>query len=287
MRNEPEIAADLDYAVQRALGVSTASELVEVLASARARGEAVRLLGSGTGQRWLPPPQRAPVIALSLAGLKGIERVEADDLTCTVRPGTTRSELDAALDERGVWLPCRGGTTLGGMFAAGWHAPAAPMAASPRSSLLGLEGVLADGTVFKCGARVVKSVAGFDLQKLFVGSRGRLWAATALHLKLRPRPRARLTFATAPQEPAPALAQFDELRLSAWPPVELWLVREANGGCSLQGELAGDPHQLERLCATHALRARAMNDPLHAELWAPGEARPCWACSGPVGAPRC
>ncbi|MHC4897312.1 MAG: hypothetical protein ACYTGW_09420, partial [Planctomycetota bacterium] len=71
---------------------------------------------------------------------------------------------------------------------------------------------------FKAGARVVKSVAGFDLQKLFVGSQGRLFAVTRLHLKLRPAPRHQVNFVQGDLTHGDAVAVFQRLRLLPTPP---------------------------------------------------------------------
>ena len=56
--------------------------------------------------------------------------------------------------------------------------------------MLGLEVVLADGTLLRTGRRTVKGVAGYDLTKLFVGSEGTLGVITEATLALRPLPQA-------------------------------------------------------------------------------------------------
>src|SRR5207302_10815209 len=66
-------------------------------------------------------------------------------------------------------------------------------------SVLGIEVVLADGTLLRTGRRTVKGVAGYDLTKLFVGSEGTLGIITQATLALRP----------LPQAPATPVAAFD------------------------------------------------------------------------------
>jgi len=170
--------------------------------------------------------------------MASIARLEPGDLTCSVEPGLPRETLDAALAEHDLWLPCAGTGTVGGVFASDQHAPMAPGAFSPRSLLLGIEGVLAEGLPFKSGARVVKSVAGFDLQKLFVGSLGRLFAVTMLHLKLRPRPRTLTPFASGPMERDEAVGLYLAARRLSSPPLELWLER-SSCGFTVRGAHAG------------------------------------------------
>lgn len=236
-----EHTTQLDYPVSGSIDVTSREDLIDALRTHH--GEPVRLLGSGSAQDRVPAPTNTPRL-LRLASMDGIARLEPDDLTCSVEPGLPRATLDATLAEHGLWLPCAGTGTLGGMFAGDLHAPMAPGAFSPRSLLLGIEGVLAEGLPFKAGARVVKSVAGFDLQKLFVGSLGRLFAVTMLHLKLRPRPRALVAFATSGMEQREALARFSAARRLASPPLELWLER-STAGYAVRGALAGDAQHVE------------------------------------------
>lgn len=232
-----EIGIELDYPVRECVDIASREELVEAF---RAReGEPVRLIGGGSSQQCLPPPRRTPTL-LRLAPMDALQRLEPDDLTCSVEPGLDRRDLDAALEEHGLWLPCAGTGTMGGLLAADLHAPMAPGGWSARSVLLGFEGVLAEGLPFKSGARVVKSVAGFDLQKAFVGSRGRLFAATLLHLKLRPRPRVLQAFERRGLDLEGALSIFGALRALPSPPHELWLERAA-GDHTVRGALAGHP----------------------------------------------
>ena len=173
-----------DFEVSSTVQVGNDAELREALAG----GGPVRLAGTGSQQQLVPAPA-AKVRMVGVGSMNRILRLEVDDLTCTVEAGVRRDALDAALAENRLQLPCAGGGSVGGLFAADPHGPLGPGMHSPRSLLLGFEGMLAEGLSFKAGARVVKSVAGFDLQKLFVGSQGRLFAVTRLHLKLRPAPR--------------------------------------------------------------------------------------------------
>jgi FAD/FMN-containing dehydrogenase len=244
----------------------SAAELAEWLRQGRPR---VRLCGSDSRRRRTRPAAPAAAV-LTLAGLDRIERFVADDLTCSVQPGVRRSDLDLALAERGLELGCAGGGTIGGLFAADPIGATVPGGPQPRNLLLGIEAVLADGTPFKCGARVVKSVAGFDVHKLFVGSAGRLCAATLLHLKLRPRARARLDFAEHRLDAAAALAKFAALRALPTGPNRLWLTRTA-GGMALGGQAAGRASQVAALQRTHALAEGSPAHPDQLDAAAAGE----------------
>ncbi|MCA8954906.1 MAG: FAD-binding oxidoreductase [Planctomycetes bacterium] len=238
----------LDYPVVGMTTVSDAAQLRDALAA----GDPVRLVGGGSKQLQLPAPDQ-PVRLVSLAGMDRILRLEADDLTCSVQPGVQRRELDAELADRRLCLPCRGTGTIGGIFAADAEGPSGAGQPSPRSLLLGVSAMLTEGLAFKSGARVVKNVAGFDLQKVFVGSRGRLFAVTELHLKLRPIPRAELHFANRDLTTVAALDLARRLRATSTPPawLELLGIRDR---VTVQGTLRGHPRHLDEFAGRHGLK---------------------------------
>lgn len=241
----------VDFATAGTTRVATPDEVSTFLRDHAA--PAVRLGGTCAHQDRVPAPVGAAWLLL-LGGLDRIERLDVGDLTCSVQVGVTHAALAETLAEHGVELAGEGEGTLGGMFARGELAPLAPGAASTRSLLLGLEAVRADGTRFKVGARVVKSVAGFDLHKAFVGSRGRLFAATVLHLKLRARPPARAHFALTDLDADAAVARLRELRAWSTPATRIVLERAAGGGCRVAGTVEGAAAHVEQMVARHGLR---------------------------------
>jgi glycolate oxidase FAD binding subunit len=252
----------VDYPVIETVAIASAAQLRDALLEL----DAVRLIGSGSAQARLPAPD-APVTQLSTAPMNRILRLEADDLTCSVEPGLPRADLDAALGEHGLWLPCRDTGTLGGLFAADLWGAAAIAQPEPRRLLLGFSAILADGTRFKSGARVVKNVAGFDLPKLFVGSRGRLFAVTELHLKLRPRPPAVRHFRVAGLSRQVAIELVRRLRRARDLPQALCLCGRGDE-FTVSGTIAGDPIHLDRWLADQRVTPSA--DP-PAEPGAPAE----------------
>ncbi len=238
---------NIDFETSGTVRVGNDDELRDALLA----GGAVRLAGTGSQQLLVAAPT-TKVRVISLAPMDRILRLEADDLTCTVEAGVRREVLDAALRENRLQLPCAGGGTIGGLFAADVHGPLGLGMHSPRSLLLGFEGMLAEGLSFKAGARVVKSVAGFDLQKLFVGSQGRLFAATRLHLKLRPA-RHQVNFVQQDLTQADAVAVFHRLRLLATAPSCLILRGTTGGAMAVHGSLEGPEALVEGLLREHRL----------------------------------
>lgn len=208
-------------------------ELQELLRATTGR---VRLVGSGSRQHRLP--EAGDALRVRLDGIASIDRLDGPDQTCSVDCGVQRAELDAALAPLGLELPCAGQGTIGGLFAADPIGAAAPGGQSPRTLLLGAEMVLADGTAFRSGARVVKSVAGFDVHKLAVGCEGRLFAMTRLHLRLKPRPRAEQWFENGGLELADAIALVQRLRQLAAGVLALQL-EWRDGSCMVRGRLGG------------------------------------------------
>ncbi|MCC7395878.1 MAG: FAD-binding oxidoreductase [Planctomycetes bacterium] len=233
------------------LAPANVDELGELL---RTRPGRLRLCGGGSRQHRLPP--RGDALELSCRRLDRIERIDAPDQTCTVEAGVPRAALDDALHRLGLELPCPGGGTLGGLFAADDVGAASWGGQAPRTLLLGLDGLLADGTAFRAGARVVKSVAGFDVHKLLVGSAGRLFVAARLHLRLKPRPRAEAWFCRDDLDGPAAAALFATLCQQAIPPAAMQL-RRTPRGVELRGRLAGRASTVRATQQAFALREAA------------------------------
>jgi len=170
---------------------ATTAEACEVMRLAAREGLTVIPSGATT---WLDvgnPLSRADVI-LTTRHMKEIVRHEPADLVATAEAGVTFSEFQKRLAEAGQWLPIDppddGRATLGGVIASGLSGPQTLGFGLPRSFVIGMRAVLADGRQIKAGGNVVKNVAGYDLCKLFTGSYGTLGLMTELTFKLRPLP---------------------------------------------------------------------------------------------------
>jgi glycolate oxidase subunit GlcD len=180
-------------AAERALLIApaTAGEAREVMKVA-AR-EALAVIPAGAAN-WLDvgnPVSRADLI-LTTRRMTKIIRHEPADLVATAEAGTTLVEFQKQLASAGQWLPVDspddGRATLGGVVATGVGGAQAFGYGLPRSFVIGMRVVLADGRSIKAGGNVVKNVAGYDLCKLFCGSYGTLGLITELTFKLRPLP---------------------------------------------------------------------------------------------------
>ena len=138
---------------------------------------------------------------LSASHLKGVEDYEPADSTVTVQAGTRLRELQQLLAKSRQFMPWDPPSgeraTVGGVLASGEPGFRRQPGARPRDLLLGFDALLADGTPVSAGGRVVKNVAGYELMKLLVGSRGTLAFLTRVHLRVRPIPETTVTLAVS------------------------------------------------------------------------------------------
>jgi glycolate oxidase FAD binding subunit len=129
-------------------------------------------------------------IILSLKKLSGILHHSVGDLTVTVLPGTTLQELQEALSQKGQFLPLDPAwpeqATLGGIVSANSSGPKRALYGSVRDYLIATRIAFPDGKIIRTGAKVVKNVAGYDMNKLFIGAMGTLGVFTELTFKIRP-----------------------------------------------------------------------------------------------------
>jgi glycolate oxidase FAD binding subunit len=176
--------------------VSAAEQVSAVLALASEESLAVIPRGSGSALDLGHPPARVDLV-LDLGGMDRVVDDNPDDLTASVEAGLTAETFATRLAARRQFLPVDppGGAarTLGGLVATAAHGPLRARYGSWRDVLLGVRFVQADGVVTWGGARVVKSVTGYDVPKLMVGSLGTLGVLCELTLRLHPRPQAEAT----------------------------------------------------------------------------------------------
>ena len=114
-----------------------------------------------------------------------------EDMTVTTAATVTLSELQASLAKAGQWLPIdppKPALTIREILDRNESGPRRYGYGTPRDYVIGLTATLSDGRQVKSGGQVVKNVAGYDLQKLFIGSGGTLGIISEVTFKLRPIP---------------------------------------------------------------------------------------------------
>ncbi|MFE2217223.1 FAD-binding oxidoreductase [Streptomyces canus] len=154
--------------------------------------------GAGTGLSGGATADEGALV-LDLSGMNRILELSADDQLTVVEPGVITAELDRAAGAHGLrYAPDPASaalSTIGGNIATNAGGLRCAKYGVTRDSVLGLEAVLADGTVIGTGRRTVKGVTGYDLTALLTGSEGTLAVITAATLRLRPVPVATATLA--------------------------------------------------------------------------------------------
>jgi FAD/FMN-containing dehydrogenase len=134
-------------------------------------------------------------VVLSLEKLRGIEDIDLAGGTATVAAGTVLQTLQETVAEAGLYFPldlgARGSCTIGGNVATNAGGINVLRYGMMRNLVLGLEAVLADGTIVSSMNRMLKNNAGYDLKQLFIGSEGTLGVVTRVVLRLFPQPASR------------------------------------------------------------------------------------------------
>ncbi len=132
-------------------------------------------------------------IAISLERMRAIEALDAEAGTVTVQAGAILQQVQDSAAEAGLLLAvdlgARGSASIGGMIATNAGGNSVVRYGMMREQVLGLEAVLADGTVITSMNEMLKNNAGYDLKQLFIGTEGTLGLVTRAVLRLRPRPR--------------------------------------------------------------------------------------------------
>ncbi|MBU9563340.1 FAD-binding oxidoreductase [Burkholderia multivorans] len=155
-------------------------------------------------------------VVLSMERFAGIDALDAAAGTLTVRAGTPLQVVQEAADAAGftfgVDLGARGSCQIGGMLATNAGGTRAIRYGTMREQVLGLEAVLADGTVVSSMNRMLKNNAGYDLKQLFIGSEGTLGVVTRAVLRLHPKLAAPATALCRVRDYEAVVALWDRMR---------------------------------------------------------------------------
>ncbi len=194
--------------------------LAAAVAAAHQDGLAVVPWGGGAHMGLGNRPARYD-LAIELGGLDRVRDHAPADLTLTVEAGATLAAVQRSLAPHGQFLPLDAEdpatATIGGLLAAGVAGPQRAGYGTARDRVLWTEVVAADGAIVRGGAKVVKSVAGYDLPKLHLGALGALGVIVAACFKLQPRPAAAtlvLIAAASPDAFGPLLAAIAAAHLA-------------------------------------------------------------------------
>jgi glycolate oxidase FAD binding subunit len=208
------------------------AEVAEMLAGLSAEGTRTQIVG---GRRHMDrTPARETDAELWTTQLDRVVAYDPAEMIAVVEAGKRVRELQAVLAEGDQEWPvdAHPEATVGGVIAAGVTGMRRLRTGLMRDTVVELELVTGDGRLIRSGARTVKNVTGFDVQRLVTGSLGSLGVIAQVALKVHPRPKVRraLTFRAGGVDlaesllagvplPAAVIAEPDhiELILEGWP----------------------------------------------------------------------
>lgn len=166
------------------------ADVATILRHCSEAGQPVVVQGGLTGLSGGATPQPGE-LALSLERMSGVESLDRASMTLTALSGTPLQVIQEAAEEAGLLFPldlgARGTCQLGGLIATNAGGNQVIRFGMTRNLVLGLEAVLADGTVISSMNRMLKNNAGYDLKQLFIGTEGTLGVVTRAVLRLFPR----------------------------------------------------------------------------------------------------
>jgi FAD/FMN-containing dehydrogenase len=176
---------------QLLLRPGTTAELSRILALCHAANQPVAVQGGMTGLVSAAAPQQGE-IAISMERMKQVIEIDPFTATITVEAGLPLQTLQETAAEHGLLFPLdlgsRGSCTIGGNLSTNAGGNRVIRYGMTRDLVLGLEVVLADGTVLEGLSKLRKNNTGYDLKQLFIGSEGTLGVITKAVLKLMPQP---------------------------------------------------------------------------------------------------
>jgi FAD/FMN-containing dehydrogenase len=204
-----------DVGVQALVFPRNTSQVSKVLAYCNERGIAVQPQGGMTGLAGGAVPV-GPCVIVSLERMRAIKELDPAAGTITVEAGVTMETVQKAADEAELFFPLdlggRGSCQIGGNISTNAGGNRVLRYGMARDLVLGVEAVLADGTVIDALRKVIKNNSGYDLRQLFIGAEGTLGIVTAVVLRLFPKPRSACTGICAVDDYAAVLALLKRAR---------------------------------------------------------------------------
>ncbi len=161
------------------------------LAACNRLGQPVVTQGGRTGLAGAARVQPGEIV-LSLERMTGLGLPDREAATIITEAGATMQAVQEAADNAGLMfgvdIGARGSATVGGNIATNAGGIRVLRYGMYRAQVLGLEAVLADGSVLTSLKGLPKDNSGYDLNQLFIGTEGTLGVVTRAALRLHPKP---------------------------------------------------------------------------------------------------
>ena len=152
--------------------------------------------GGGTGRVGGAVPVPGSIV-LAFERMNQVKGIDPHELTTRVQPGLITGDLKRLTEEEKLFYPpdpnSRDSCMIGGNLAANAGGPRAFKYGVTREYVMGMDVVMADGTILQLGRETKKGVTGYDLTALMVGSEGTLGIVTEATLRLIPKPESTVT----------------------------------------------------------------------------------------------
>jgi len=178
-----------DFLPEIILKPSSTEQVSGILKICHAVGQAIIPIGGKTGLAQ-GIHKTGDELGLSLERMNTIEEIDVHNRTMIVQAGCILQVAVEAAEEQGLLLPmdfgARGSATVGGAVATNAGGNRVIRYGMMRDMVLGLEVVLADGTVVNSLNKMIKNNTGYDLKQMFIGAEGTLGVVTRVVVRLRP-----------------------------------------------------------------------------------------------------
>jgi FAD/FMN-containing dehydrogenase len=254
---EPHVTEWRNVLHGRALAMvlpSTAAEVAEIVRLCSRNGVAIVPQGGNTGLcGGAIPDESGQQLILSLARMNRVRSIDAEDFSMVAEAGcvlaTLQQEARAVDRYFPLSLSAEGSCQIGGNLATNAGGINVIRYGTARQQVLGLEVVLADGSIIDGLRSLHKDTAGYDLKQLFIGSEGTLGIITAATLRLYPDPGETTTLLMTLPDAGRAVALLARMRAALGDRIEsfelisgfaLELVERHIGVAPLPCELSGD-----------------------------------------------
>ncbi|HSF12415.1 MAG TPA: FAD-binding oxidoreductase [Erythrobacter sp.] len=185
----------------RALALASPASTAEVAALVKlcaAHGVPIVPQGGNSGMAGgATPDESGTALVLSLRRMDTVRKLDAASGQVVCEAGVILQHLHDAAEAAQMRFPLtlggKGSATIGGLIATNAGGTQVLRHGTMRAQVLGLEAVLADGTILDTLTPLKKDNRGFDLKQLLIGSEGTLGIVTAATLRLLPAPIGRAT----------------------------------------------------------------------------------------------
>lgn len=243
------------HAPEAVVFARSAEDVSRLLKFCAEHGVPVTARGAGYGYVGGCVPTHGGV-ALSLMQMNRVLEINEGDFVTVAQPGVITGELQAAVRVKKLYYPpdpaSLKNSTIGGNIATNAGGPKCLKYGVTRHYVLGLEVVLPNGDIVRCGGRTHKNKTGFDLVGLFVGSEGMLGVVTEATLRLLPLPPSRAALSCGFKDIHAAAAAVQAIFAAGWLPAALeiadrFTLEAARGLVGAGNVPPGDAHLLVEL----------------------------------------